>query len=553
MHKNGTNTPPRSTRLLLGALLAALLLLRHPASLLHPQFWAEDGTLFYRDAFNRGFMATVLEPAMGYLHTFPRLVAGVSLLLPMELAPLVFNLAAFAAQLAPALYLLSPRMAGLIPSAWGRLAAALLCVAVPASFETHVNLTNAHWHLALTGVCILAAAPAAGAAARALETFGVLLFSLTGPFSILFLPLVAPRLLRAVTGAAPRDRGLTLAALIAAGAAVQGAIALTSARVGAGASQFGYLPPRELMTVVSMHSTFNALLGINGFSRIAPFLSPAAYGLGLLVPAYLAFVAIRDRVKPLVMLLYLAALSIALWAAFPLNDPRIWLRPSSGSRYFLFACLFILLTLLHLAGSATPLRAVGLVLLGVAVLVGIPADFTHPRQPDVHWADNAAVFRSLPAGSNFTIPVVPLFHPAMVLHKSAPHREPSPLSRLRALPSPAPAFFTVTRPRRISLNGPDNTTHLAVSGWATEGTAAQPAGGVFVAIDGRLFPAVYGLPAELGFGGGSCPDCGFTRLIPVAEIGPGPHEVSVVAITRDGSGAYRPAGSRTFDTSQFFP
>ena len=111
-----TTTPSRSTRLLLGALLAALLLLRSPGSLLHPQFWAEDGTLFFQEAFNHGFLATVLQPASGYLHSFPRLVAGLSLLFPMEQAPLIFNLAAFAVQLAPALYLLSPRMARNIPS-----------------------------------------------------------------------------------------------------------------------------------------------------------------------------------------------------------------------------------------------------------------------------------------------------------------------------------------------------------------------------------------------------------------------------------------------------
>ena len=116
MQKNGTIAPSRSTYLLFGTLLAALLLLRSPGSLLHPQFWAEDGTLFFQEAFNRGFLSTILQPASGYLHSFPRLVAGFSLLVPMEQAPLVFNLAAFAVQLVPALYLLGPRMARLIPA-----------------------------------------------------------------------------------------------------------------------------------------------------------------------------------------------------------------------------------------------------------------------------------------------------------------------------------------------------------------------------------------------------------------------------------------------------
>ena len=133
MHKNGTDTHSGSTRLLLGALLAALLLLRSPGRLLHPQFWAEDGTVFFQDAFNHGFLQTILQPASGYLHSFPRLVAGLSLLFPMEQAPLVFNLAAFVVQLLPALYLLSPRMARVIPSFPARAVAALLYVSLPAS------------------------------------------------------------------------------------------------------------------------------------------------------------------------------------------------------------------------------------------------------------------------------------------------------------------------------------------------------------------------------------------------------------------------------------
>lgn len=552
MQKHGTDAPSRSTHLLLGTLLAALLLFRSPGSLLHPQFWAEDGTLFFQDAFNHGFLKTILQPASGYLHTFPRLVAGLSLLLPMEQAPLVFNLAAFVVQLLPALYLLSPRMACIIPSFSARLFAALLYIAVPAAHETHVNLTNAHWHLALAGVCILVAAPAAGTATRGFETLLAVLFSLTGPFSIFFLPLVAPRLLGFLKGSA-RDRSATLALIIAAGAAMQAGFALSSARVGAGASQFGYLAPLELMTAVSMHSFFKTILGSNGFSRISALLPPAAYGLGLLGFAFLVFVAIRDRARPLLILLYLAVLSIASWYVFPLNDPRIWLNPQSGSRYFLFASLFVLLALLHLTLSASHLRGAGLALLGTATIVGIPADFTHPRQPDIRWADNASVFQSLPAGSSFSIPVVPLFHPAMVLRKGAPLRGPAPLSRLKPLQSRTPATFNVTRPRRISLNEKLNSTHLSVAGWATEGTGAQAAGGVFVMIDGKLFPAVYGLPAQINAEGHACADCGFSRLIPIDEIGSGSHQVSIAVLARDGTGYFQPTLPRTFTTSQFFP
>lgn len=552
MRKHWTRTPSRTTCLLLGTLVASLLLLRKPESLLHPQFWAEDGTLFFQEAFNHGFLSTLLQPAAGYLHTFPRLVAGFSLLWPMELAPLIFNLAAFVVQLIPALYLLGPRMARLIPALTARAAAALLFISLPASSETHVNITNSHWYLALTAVCILVAAQATETRVQALETFLAGLFSLTGPFSILFLPLLAPRLLGVIKGARP-IRSQLVPVVIAAGAVLQLGFAATSARIGTAAARSGPLSPQELLTAVSMHTFFNAIFGINGFARFYRALPPVAYGLGLCALALLLLVAVRDRVQPLLILFYLAAASIALSFLFPLNDLRIWLHPQGGPRYFLFAVIFIHLALLHLAFAARSFRRIGYVFLAAAVFIGIPADFFHPEQPDAHWADNTTAFQSLPAGSDFYVPVVPLYHAGLVLHKKSPQRGRSALSGRQPVPSLTPSGFSVSRPPRIGLDEAINDKYLKVAGWAIDAAARKPAGGVVVIIDEKLFPAVTGLPAAVESGGRSYADCGFSRLIPIDEIGPGSHQVSIAVFTRDGAAYYRPPPPRTFSVAQFFP
>ncbi len=397
MQTNGTNAPSRSTHLLLGALLAAILLLRKPASLLHPQFWAEDGTLFFQDAFNHGFWPTILQPASGYLHSLPRLVAGFSLLFPLEQAPLVFNLSAFAVQLVPAFYLLSSRMARHIPSFFARAVAALLYIALPASYETHANLTNSHWHLALIAVCILVARAGrrpAGPDARNLHGGAVF------PDRTFFNPVSAARRTAAARGrqgALDPLRSRVVPVVIAAGALIQLGFASVSARVGAVVAQSGPLSPQELMTVVSMHTFFNAIFGINGVARFYRTLPPFAYGLGLCALAFFLFVAVRDRVKPLLILFYLAALSIALSIIFPLNDLRIWLHPEAGPRYFLFACVFVLFATLHLALASRSFKRIGYVFLAAAVVIGIPADFFHPGQPDIHWTDHAAVFQVPPS------------------------------------------------------------------------------------------------------------------------------------------------------------
>lgn len=551
MQPTGTSPPAASTRVLFGALLAAILLLRSPESLLYPQFWAEDGTVFFQDAFNDGFWSTILQPVSGYLHTFPRLVAGLSLLFPMERAPLVFNLAAFATQLLPALYLLSPRLARHLPSFSARAAAALLYTAIPASYETHVNLTNSHWYLALTAVCILMADPAADRRIRTAEVFLAALFSLTGPFSVLFLPLVAARL-PGIAGGARALRSRLVPVVIAAGGLVQLGCAAASARISAAAPS-GPLSLQELATVVSMHAFFNAIFGINGFSRFHHLLPPAAYLLGLCALGFFLVVAVRDRVTPLLTLFYLAALSIALSLAFPLNDLRLWLHPRAGPRYFLFACLFVQFSVLHLAFAARSFKSVGYVLLAAAVTLGIPADFFHPGQPDGHWAGNTAAFQSLPAGSDFYVPVLPLYHSGLTLHKDSTRRGPSALSGLRPLTSRAAADFTVSRPTRVTLAEAGNDDFLLVAGWAIDAAAREPAGGVWVLIDDKVFPAVTGLPTDRGGEGHSYAAAGFSRLIPVGEIGPGPHRVSIAVLTRDRTAYYQPEPPRTFTTDQFFP
>ncbi|MDP1605025.1 MAG: hypothetical protein Q8M03_17385, partial [Legionella sp.] len=296
-----------------------------------------------------------------------------------------------------------------------------------------------------------------------------------------------------------------------------------------------------------------AIFGINRVARFYQLLPPIAYGLGLCALAFFLFVAVRDRVKPLLILFYLAALSIALSFMFPLNDLRIWLQPQAGPRYFLFACIFIHFTILHLAFAARSFKRIGYVFLATAVVVGIPADFFHPGQPDIHWADNAKVFRSLPPGSDFYAPVVPLYHLGMTLRKKSTRRGPPALSGLQALPSRTPADFSVSRPAKVTLAAVSNDKYLLVAGWAIDGGAREPAGVVYVIIDDKVFPAVTGLPSDISSDGRSYADCGFSRLIPIDEIGPGSHQASIAVLTRDGTGYFQPSTPQSFSVGQFFP
>lgn len=82
--------------LILCAVVAALLIARRPTALTAAQFWAEDGVVFFRDAWVCGATAAGFQYA-GYFHLFPRLVATLSVLAPVSWAPTLFALAALLA------------------------------------------------------------------------------------------------------------------------------------------------------------------------------------------------------------------------------------------------------------------------------------------------------------------------------------------------------------------------------------------------------------------------------------------------------------------------
>ena len=60
---------------------------RLPGALLHPQFFAEDGWVWYEQAYNLHWLRSLFIPQAGCLYIFPRLVAGISLLFPCSGLP----------------------------------------------------------------------------------------------------------------------------------------------------------------------------------------------------------------------------------------------------------------------------------------------------------------------------------------------------------------------------------------------------------------------------------------------------------------------------------
>ncbi len=98
---------------------------------------------------------------------------------------------------------------------------------------------------------------------------------------------------------------------------------------------------------------------------------------------------------------------------------------------------------------------------------------------------------------------------------------------------------------------PQEASFIKLEGWAVDTRNESTAGGVYIAIDGELFPAFYGARVKQkiarSLGGPAYRYSGFERAIPVSEIGAGSHELSIVVVTSDGKGYYRPDQKAVLD------
>ncbi len=168
-------------------LFLALVFARRPETFLHPQFWAEDGPVFFVQADLLHGRALVM-PSAGYHHLLLRLIAGAASALDARWIPAAYCAASIIVLAGLALALFSPRLD--LPY---RAACALAIVLIPHTGEAIGNLTNLQWVGALGLVWLLLARDAGSARQHVTDAAIAVVLGLTGTFSILFAPLFAWR------------------------------------------------------------------------------------------------------------------------------------------------------------------------------------------------------------------------------------------------------------------------------------------------------------------------------------------------------------------------
>jgi hypothetical protein len=375
----------------LGAVASAclILILRKPDSLRNPQFFAEDGTVFFIGARQLG-LQTVTNPYGGYLHLVPRIVALAANYLDPASIPAAYNWLALAVDFAVIAMIFSPRV--VLPA---KPALAIAFALVPHSGEVFLSLTNVQWFLALLLVLLLFSNDAATAPQRWFDRVLVAICGLTGPFICFLLPLY---IIRTASRRTRESLTLTVVALLA--AVVQASYLYDYRDQLAPA---GRADPLGLISSMAsrLFGTFWAGYGFD--SKVTGTIGIALAGAFAVLAAWLALRGGKWRLPRTMLLLAWLCFVIPVAAKFLREPSAIW-GTANGDRYFFLPhvlCAWLLV--IALVENKGWIRIIPAALLAASFVFNLPYLRSAPLR-DYAWASHVQPIRD---GDDFEIPINP--------------------------------------------------------------------------------------------------------------------------------------------------
>ncbi len=386
---------------LLSFVLATIALFsRRPSLLTHAQFYAEDGTFWFAQAYNFGWLHSLLLPQAGYFNTMPRLAAGVALLVPLQWAPLVMAIVGLLIQALPVPILLSPRLHKWAPLPT-RLLLAALYVAMPNTREILIVATNTQWHLALAALLLALASSPRTWLGRVFDIAVILAAAFSGPFCILLAPIAL-----LFWWLRRQPWSLLISALASLAACIQiGLLLHNTLRVHTALG----VRLEPLVRMVGGNIVAGALFGTYALASKAPMILLAA---AALVGMGIYFYCLRfANLEWKLFLIYCAALFAASLSS-PLvgGSKPLWdlLVDAFSARYWFFPMLAFVWSAVWCAlhGRNRLFRIAGSCIV-LCMTFGIVHDWRYRALPDDHFVGFVQRMRDAKPGDHVVVPIVP--------------------------------------------------------------------------------------------------------------------------------------------------
>lgn len=389
------------------ALACVAVIARRPSSVFNAQFYAEDGRVFFQEAYNFGWWSALIRPYGGYFHAVPRLGAALALYVPLSFAPLVLNIIAIAGQALPVNLLLSNGSAQ-----WGslryRCLLAATYLALPNLSELGTNITNVQCFLALSAFLLLAAATPRTHVGQTFDLLFLLLFGMSGPYCILLLPIAVSQAWK------HRDRWKSMQAAVLAGTTVVEACSLL---IFDHASRPRYALSAHsavwLIRILGGQVYLGVLIGTNTLASMG--------GQGILLVLAVAaiccsaLVAICAAKASEEMRLFLIFSLFVLTAS--LVSPMLPIRPGQslwesmagawGSHYWFFPNLAFAWTLVWCFHTRPAIVRIIAGYLLFFMTIAILRNFRQFALKDMNFQDHVKQFAAAPSGQKVCIPINP--------------------------------------------------------------------------------------------------------------------------------------------------
>jgi hypothetical protein len=358
-------------------LVGVIAFYRKPDAFFNPQFWAEDGVIFFLQERTKGVSA-LFEPYGGYLHLVPRCVALIAGAFDPLWIPSIYNASAFLCLLLTAGFCLYCRIDDV-----NRTCLALALVCIPHSGEVFLNLTNAQWILAIILPLLIVQRMPTTKMSAFIDIAALVIVGLTGPFLLLFSVLF---LLRPVMFGVTRYNIMCVGvAFLVAG--IQGYFVLHGSHQETSVSSdimnwlraVGYHFPSGLLFGIQMPQYPKHFVVIGTLSLVAVVLYTALrLPVHLRLPAYI-FLACG-------IIVYTAALHKFA------HDPSM-INPFAQGRYFYLPYLFLSGYFVVLLGGEPCSRSMASVAL-ILILLSAATFFPSTPLQDFDWPTYAAKIRA---------------------------------------------------------------------------------------------------------------------------------------------------------------
>ena len=400
---------------------------RFSLRLMHAELWAEDGTIFYPNAYYSGIHC-LLWPLGGYLNTVQRLGALLAVWthLPLLWLPTFFAIFSLSIQSAVAVYLVSSRFDSLWPHWGSRAVFAFLYLALPNSYETFGVLTNSQWNLAILAFLVVVTPPQSSRAWRVFDMSVLLVSGLSGPFGVVLFPFCLLTLWRHRTDPAAKAELWTRTIVLGLAVATQLHFLISlhgSRKVGAlGATPWLFARIVASQVIMGLLLGFRTLASIRGARWLQPEWPQILIASAGLVLAMLAF--LRGSYLLRVFCVYSAALFTAELSSPVVSvDRPQWpdlVVPFVGERYYVMPMLAFAAILFTLAALGRRVeRTAAIVLLTAIFCWSVPRDFLYLRFERTDYDAIARRFDHDPPGARERFPEYPKGVLWMVLVKKA--------------------------------------------------------------------------------------------------------------------------------------